>query len=226
MSENDLSSTKTKPFLLLIPLTLLVCTALILVQLKINNLLFPASSDVAYLVVAVLACMASTFFLNIQNRLQTNYIFSLCLIAIVMLIYSQTFESPKGDGAMLTSIWAQLFFLSRPAALGLAISTFVGYLLQVYRRDGKLESHCHLLSLLAGFAYLGGEIAGSYWAFIGWGRSWSWSGHFFVSAFTYLLFILVFHLPKAWFINPKQRAIGKATVMGSICLLMLGYKLL
>ncbi|MCT8986631.1 hypothetical protein [Shewanella phaeophyticola] len=198
----------------------------ILTLINTNSLLFPASSEMVYLVATALVCMLSLVFLSLQNRAQINYVFTLCAISLAMLMYSQMLTPPKDSSAMLTSIWAQLFFLSRPLALGLAIAGCLGYLIQALRSDANLESHSHLLSLFAGTAYLGGEIAGSFWHFIGWGRSWSWSGHFFLSALTYLLFILVFHIPKAWFSNANALCMAKAAVLGFISLLMLGYRLL
>ncbi len=201
----------------------LAVTALTLINA--NSLLFPGSSVTTYLVVTAIVGSLAACILPIRNVLQARYAWIVSSFALLLLIYSKTLEPPMGDSAMLTSLWAQLFFLSRPIALGLAIAACVGYLLHAFARDLRLESHSHLLSLLAGTAFLGGEIAGSYWAFIGWGRSWSWSGHFFFSALTYLLFILVFHLPKAWFANGKALALGKAAVLGFICVLMLGYRL-
>ncbi|ABZ78162.1 conserved hypothetical protein [Shewanella halifaxensis HAW-EB4] len=207
-------------------IVLLALAVMTLALINANSLLFPSSSVTIYLVVSAIVSLVSLCGLSIQSRLQANYVWAVCFIALLLLGYSQTLEPPTGDSAMLTSLWAQLFFLSRPIALGLAIAACLGYLLHAFWRDTRLESHSHLLSLLAGTAFLGGEIAGSYWAFIGWGRSWSWSGHFFFSALTYLLFILVFHLPKAWFPNGKGLAMGKAAVLGFICILMLGYRLL
>jgi hypothetical protein len=206
-------------------IVLLSIAVMILTLINANSILFPGSSVMTFLVVSTIVVLLSFCCLKLTNRLQANYGFTLCFIVLLMLGYSQALEPPKGDSAMLTSIWAQLFFLSRPIALGLAIAAFVGFIIQALHSEADLESHCHLLSLFAGTAFLGGEIAGSYWAFIGWGRSWSWSGHFFFSAFTYLLFILVFHLPKAWFANARALALGKGGVLGFICVLMLGYRL-
>ncbi|GGP37252.1 hypothetical protein [Shewanella saliphila] len=217
---------KTRLSIRFINVALFGLAILILTLINANSLLFPASSEIVYLVATALVCLLSVVFLSLQNRAQINYVFILCAIALAMLMYSQMLTPPKDSSAMLTSIWAQLFFLSRPLALGLAIAGCLGYLIQAIRSEANLESHSHLLSLFAGTAYLGGEIAGSYWAFIGWGRSWSWSGHFFLSALTYLLFILVFHIPKAWFSNASALYMGKAVVLGFISLLMLGYRLL
>lgn len=206
-------------------LVVLALSVMALILINANSLLFPGSSVTTYLVVTAIASSLSVCVLPIRSGIQARYAWIVSGLGLLLLIYSKTLEPPMGDSAMLTSLWAQLFFLSRPIALGLAIAACVGYLLHTFGRDARLESHSHLLSLLAGTAFLGGEIAGSYWAFIGWGRSWSWSGHFFFSALTYLLFILVFHLPKAWFANGKALALGKAAVLGFICVLMLGYRL-
>lgn len=207
-------------------LVVLALSVMALILINANSLLFPGSSVTTYLVVTAIASSLSVCVLPLRSGIQARYAWIVSGLGLLLLIYSKTLEPPMGDSAMLTSLWAQLFFLSRPIALGLAIAACVGYLLHAFGRDARLESHSHLLSLLAGTAFLGGEIAGSYWAFIGWGRSWSWSGHFFFSALTYLLFILVFHLPKAWFANGKALALGKAAVLGFICVLMLGYRLL
>ncbi|EDQ00268.1 hypothetical protein [Shewanella benthica] len=230
MSDTSLKPVIT-PFMViltarLVNIVLFALAVMILSLINSNCLLFPGSSVTTYLVVSAIVSLASLCCLHLTNRLQAHYVFIVCFIALLMLGYSQTLEPPKGDSAMLTSIWAQLFFLSRPIALGLAIAAFVSYSIQALRNDADLDSHCHLLSLLAGTAYLGGEIAGSYWAFIGWGASWSWSGHFLFSALTYLLFVLVFHLPKVWFSNPSALTMGKAAVLGFTCVLMLGYRVL
>ncbi len=220
------STSKMKISLRLANVGLLSLAIAKLILINTNSLLFPASSEMVYLVVTALVCVLSVVFLSLQNRAQINYAFVLCAIAIVMLIYSQMLAPLRDSGAMLTSVWAQLFFLSRPVALGLAIAGGLGYLIQALSNGSSLDSHSHLLSLFAGTIYLGGEIAGSYWAFIGWGRSWSWSGHFFLSALTYLLFISVFHIPKAWFSSASALCMAKAAVLGFISLLMLGYRLL
>ncbi|ABV88840.1 hypothetical protein [Shewanella pealeana] len=228
---NDVSLKQAKSFeqgfiaARLVSMVLLALSIMTLILINANSLLFPGSSVATYLVVTAIVSLLAVCILPIRSSLQANYVWSVCVLALLLLIYSKTLEPPIGDSAMLTSLWAQLFFLSRPIALGLAIAGCVGYLLHAFARDPRLENHSHLLSLLAGTAFLGGEISGSYWAFIGWGRSWSWSGHFFFSALTYLLFILVFHLPKAWFANGKALALGKAAVLGFICVLMLGYRL-
>ncbi|WOT04598.1 hypothetical protein [Shewanella youngdeokensis] len=209
-----------------VSITLLLLAIVTLYGVNASSRLFPASSDTIYLLVTAIVSLLSLCCLRFSNRVQAHYAIAVSAVALLMLAAMQIFEPPKGDSAMLTSIWAQVFFLSRPVALGLAIAALVGYLFQTKRIDARLDSHCHLLSLLAGTAFLAGEIAGSYWAFIGWGRSWSWSGHFFFSALTYLLFILVFHLPKAWFPNARALAMGRAAVLGFISLLMLGYRVL
>ncbi|MCG9728608.1 hypothetical protein L1D44_01900 [Shewanella sp. Isolate13] len=206
-------------------IVLLALAVMTLSLINADSLLFPSSSVMTYLVVTAIVSLVCLCGFSIKTRLQANYVWAVTFVALLLLGYSQTLEPPTGDSAMLTSLWAQLFFLSRPIALGLAIAASLGYLFHGVWRDTHLESHSHLLSLLAGTAFLGGEIAGSYWAFIGWGRSWSWSGHFFFSALTYLLFILVFHLPKAWFANARALGMGKAAVLGFICVLMLGYRL-
>jgi hypothetical protein len=230
MSETSLRSigiaSKMRLSVRLANVVLLGLAVFILILINNKSLLFPASSEIIYLVATALICLLSVVFLSLQNRAQINYVFVLSVTALAMLLYCQMLTPPTESSAMLTSVWAQLFFLSRPLALGLAIAGFVGYVIQALRSDANLESHCHLLSLFAGTAYLGGEIAGSYWAFIGWGRSWGWSSHFFLSALTYLLFILVFHIPKAWFSNASALCMGKAVVLGFISLLMLGYRLL
>lgn len=190
------------------------------------SVFFPSGSETAYLIVGAIVSLIALLGLNLTNSLRVKYVFIVCFIALLLLGYSQTLEPPTGDSAMLTSIWAHLFFLSRPIALGFALAALVGFIIQSRHSDARLDRHSHLLSLLAGTAFLAGEIAGSYWAFIGWGKSWSWSGHFFFSALIYLLFVLVFHLPRVWFPNSSALSMGKAGVLGITCALMLGYRVL
>lgn len=212
----------TKLFLILL---FAVCLALIgLIQL--STPFFPSSSQSMFVLLTCLIILLSVFTLNLSLINHVYCGFTLCFIALILIGIHQVIEPPKGDSSMLSSIWAQLFFISRPVALGLAITGCIGFIYQSVNKNSNLEAHCHLFSLLAGTTFLAGEIAGSYWAFIGWGKSWSWTGHFYVSALTYLLFILVFHLPKAWFNSPEKLAMGKASVLGVISAFMLGYKLI
>ncbi|MBR9726904.1 hypothetical protein ACFOD0_08430 [Shewanella intestini] len=177
-----------------------------------------------FLLSSSLMMLLSLLPFKITDQYQLKFALIICFIVAVFLGYQYTFDIPTSNSAMLLPIWSQLFFLSRPVAVGFGIAACVGYLLQSRNKDYHLDNHCHMLSLLAGTAFLVGEVAGNFWAFLGWGKSWGWTGHFYVSALTYLLLVLVFHLPKAWFNSASRLALGKAVLLGFICLLILGYK--
>lgn len=154
-----------------------------------------------------------------------HYRFCCCIIAAFLLAITTGYNAPEEASAILTYLWAQLFFLSRPLTLGLVSAAAIGYWLLYHRRDQRLQIHCHLLVLLAGLTFLIGEISGSYWAMQGWGRTWGWSSHFFFSALFYLLLMLVFHFPRKWLRTLKQLNLAKALLLTGIAALQVGYRL-
>ncbi len=223
------SSVSVKMLNMLCRLCVIFILAIVFVELwfvNLQSMLFPSSSVTVYLLVTSGVLLFAVSMISITGSLHRWFLLFACFLAGGGLILCNYQLAPSGDSAMLTSVWAHLFFLSRPIALGCGIAAFIGYLIQIYHSDPRLENLSHILSLIAGTSFLGGEIAGSYWAFIGWGKSWSWSGHFFFSALIYLLFILVFHLPKSWCRHARSLYIGRAIVLGVTSSLMLGYKLI
>ncbi|QIZ78677.1 hypothetical protein [Ferrimonas lipolytica] len=146
--------------------------------------------------------------------------------SLILLLISAFYSVPLDNSSMLTYVWANLFFLSRPLAMGCALVAAIGYALLYSADSQRLAARCHQLALLSGVLFLSGEISGSYWAAQGWGHSWSWSSHFFFSALIYLLLNLVFHFPPRWLATKQKMYAAKGSLLGFIVVVQLGYRLL
>ncbi len=118
-------------------------------------------------------------------------------------------EPYRNESFMMGYLFAQLFFLSRPLSLGLTLFALGG------ARDclGKDPSPGMLFqsqkaALLAGLIFLGGEISGCYWGFMGWGTTWRWSGNFYFSAMIFVLYMMALHVPRSLFPSARAYAWG------------------
>ncbi|WP_051202067.1 hypothetical protein [Ferrimonas senticii] len=196
-----------------------------LAEVYLKNHQFPMSSTLMLLLIGALMLLLSGQLSLSASGVSRQYRYGCSAAALVLLALASRYSAPDEASSVLTYLWAQLFFLSRPLTLGLVLAAAIGYLLLIKQRDQRLQIHCHLLALLAGLAFMCGEVAGSYWAMQGWGRTWSWSSHFFFSALFYLLLILVFHFPRQWLRSQKQLNLAKALLLLFIALLQVGYRI-
>ncbi|MBW3138120.1 hypothetical protein KUV56_01110 [Ferrimonas balearica] len=210
----------TLPRLWLALAALLVLADLLRIGLAVP--LYPASSERVFLAGAALAMLL--FAQLLPNRTPANHVaWATLVMALTLWLIACGKGQPPGDNVMLIPLSAQLFFFSRPLSIGLCL--LAALTLLTSRDDKALTQLGRWYALVAGIAFLGGEIVGSFWSFYGWGRTWSWSAHFFFSALVYLLLILVFHLPKRWLGRERDMALAQAALVAAIALTNLGYKL-
>ncbi len=134
--------------------------------------------------------------------------FFLTLLACGSLVI----EKQQHDSFMMGYIFAKLFFFSCPLSLGLTFFALGG----AANRFLKLEEHTDTVILaqskntafLAAIIFLGGEISGCYWGFMGWGTTWRWSGNFYFSAMLFILYMVSLHVPRSMFSSTKAWNLG------------------
>lgn len=121
----------------------------------------------------------------------------LLLLALVSLIPDQV----RHDSFMMTYLFAILFFLSRPLSLGFTLYSLAGmaHLITDKKADNRMLKTSKDAALIASILFLGGEIVGCYWGFMGWGTTWRWSGNFQFSAMLFVLFMVSLHIPATLF---------------------------
>jgi hypothetical protein len=144
-------------------------------------------------------------FVSIRPRVNA---FFLTLLACGSLLIEERFH----DSFMMGYVFAKLFFLSRPLSLGLTFFALGG----VANNLLKADEHDHAMILkqsknaafLAAIIFLGGEICGCYWGFMGWGTTWRWSGNFYFSAMLFVLFMVSLHVPRSLFSSTKAWNFG------------------
>lgn len=105
-----------------------------------------------------------------------------------------------------------LFFFLRNGSMGLflvAVSFFSSVSWVASENATKvLQLHYgRNFTLLGAAVFLAGEVAGSWWAFEGWGDPWRWSRGFLFAGAMFLLSMLPLHLPAASGRTPGGTAI-------------------
>ncbi len=132
-------------------------------------------------------------------------------------------EEFRHDTFMMTYIFAVLFFLSRPVSLGLTLYALGGAtdcLLTGKNGYARMIATSKSTVLLATIIFLGGEIAGCYWGFMGWGTTWRWSGNFYFSAMLFVLFMVALHVPRSLFSSTKAYTLGFSIPLTVIAIAM------
>jgi hypothetical protein len=133
--------------------------------------------------------------------------FWLILLACGSLV---TEESPH-NSFMMNYIFAVCFFLSRPLSLGLTLYALGGAADCLLKKDDtvtRITGTSKDAAFLAAILFLGGEIAGCYWGFMGWGTTWRWSGNFYFSAMLFVLFMGSLHVPRSVFSSARSFHLG------------------
>jgi len=147
--------------------------------------------------------------------------FFLTLLACGSLVIE---DSPH-DSFMMGYIFAKLFFLSRPLSLGLTLFALGGAATSIFLKmdenaDGMILAQSKNAAFLAAIIFLGGEICGCYWGFMGWGTTWRWSGNFYFSAMLFVLFMVSLHVPRSLFPSVKAWNLGFSIPLAVIALAM------
>ena len=129
--------------------------------------------------------------------------------ALILILLALTSLIPDGvshDSFMMTYIFAILFFLSRPLSLGFTLFALAGMgdLLTSNNNNYRIRKTSKDAALMASIIFLGGEIVGCYWGFLGWGTTWRWSGNFQYSAMLFVLFMVSLHIPSTLFRNKRS----------------------
>ncbi|GAA4875998.1 hypothetical protein [Ferrimonas pelagia] len=203
----------------------LVSMGLIFDTLDGAILLASSNKKVLLQLAALLICLCALVPLR-QPTLQRRLTLGALSMATILLIISTFVVPHSSDNIMLTYLWAHLFFVSRPLAVGFALISAWGLYLTATVRHRRLQEISEIYALLAGTLFLGGEIAGAWWAFEGWGRSWGWSDNFMFSAMVYLMLILAFHLPRTVLRKRAHHNLAQAAVLALTALTLVGYRIL
>ena len=144
----------------------------------------------------------------------------LLLLAFVSLVPDQV----RHDSFMMTYLFAILFFLSRPLSLGFTLYSLAGmaHLIVDKEADNRILKTSKDAALVASILFLGGEIVGCYWGFMGWGTTWRWSGNFQFSAMLFVLFMVSLHIPATLFRTRLGRNLAfSLPLLGvSLCLVL------
>lgn len=134
------------------------------------------------------------------------------IIAVFLILLaagSMITEDYRHLSFMMAYIFARLFFLSRPVSLGLTLFA-LGGAADIFLRDEDpgILFQSKQAAFLAAIVFLGGEIAGCYWGFAGWGTTWRWSGNFYFSAMLFVLYMVALHVPRSVFSSAKAHSLG------------------
>lgn len=159
-----------------------------------------------------------------SNRPYFNALF-LSMLAGASLIT----EAVHHNTFMMTYAFAVLFFLSRPLSLGLSLYALGGAADCLLRGVGLYDNIWATskdTAFLAAIIFLGGEIAGCFWGFMGWGTTWRWSGNFYFSAMIFVLFMVSLHTPRSLFSTKKTYILGFTIPLVAIVLAMMFSKVL
>ncbi len=144
-------------------------------------------------------------FVSIRPRVNA---FFLTLLACGSLLIEEHFH----DSFMMGYLFAKLFFLSRPLSLGLTLFALGGAANSLLKADehdlAMISEQSKNAAFLAAIIFLGGEICGCYWGFMGWGTTWRWSGNFYFSAMLFVLFMVSLHVPRSVFSSTKAWNFG------------------
>ena len=120
---------------------------------------------------------------------------------LLLALFSLIPDGVSHDSFMMTYIFAILFFLFRPLCLGFVLYSLAGmvHVLSTEEVDVRIVKTSKDAAFMASILFLGGEIIGCYWGFIGWGTTWRWSGNFQFSAMLFILFMVSLHVPAKLF---------------------------
>lgn len=149
-----------------------------------------------------------------------------CLTAFFIMLLamgSLLNESFQHDSFMMGYIFAKLFFLSRPLSFGLTLFALAGAWDACFtseRLRAEVLCQSRQAALLGGLIFLGGEISGCFWGFMGWGTTWRWSGNFYFSAMLFVLYMVALHVPRSVFSTAKAKALGFFSPLAVISLAM------
>ncbi len=142
---------------------------------------------------------------------------------ILLAAASLVTEDDRNLSFMTAYIFARLFFLSRPLSLGLTLFALGGAADSLIKNDQRAAAvffQSKQAAFLGAIIFLGGEIAGCYWGFAGWGTTWRWSGNFYFSAMLFVLYMAALHVPRSVFTSAKAYALGFFSPLAVIALAM------
>jgi len=139
--------------------------------------------------------------ISLQNDCNSKRPLFSALLLILLALMSLIPDGVSHDSFMMTYIFAILFFLSRPLSLGFTLFSLAGManLLTSTGNNTRVRKTSKDAALMASIIFLGGEIVGCYWGFLGWGTTWRWSGNFQYSAMLFVLFMVSLHIPSTLF---------------------------
>ena len=143
------------------------------------------------------------------------------ILLVVMALCAMVPEAVRHDTFMMGFLYAKLFFLSRPLSLGLTLFALAGSAESIMGAEkGRVlaTTEARNTAMLAALCFLGGEIAGCYWGFVGWGTTWRWSGNFYFSAMVFVLFMAALHVPRSVFASVRSYAWAMFTPLGLLAL--------
>lgn len=130
-------------------------------------------------------------------------------------------EPVHHDTFMMKYIFAVLFFLSRPLSVGCTAFAIAGLFDCLYRgNDNRVAMISKDIALLGATLFLAGEIAGTYWGFVGWGTTWRWSGNFYLSAMLFVFFMVSLHIPRTLFTTSKTYYCASVTPLSIVFLFL------
>ncbi len=181
-----------------------------------------ATCTIAAIVLVVCQCFSLPC--DMENSRPRYTALFLLLLAVASLVP----ESVRHDPFMMTYIFAILFFLSRPLSLGCTLYALSGmaHLLTTDSSDTRMRRTSKDAAFAASIFFLGGEIVGCYWGFMGWGTTWRWSGNFLFSAMIFVLFMVSLHVPSHLFRSRRMSDIVFSSPLLLITLLMVLSKVL
>lgn len=139
--------------------------------------------------------------ISLQNDWNSRRPLYSALFLILLALMSLIPDGVSHDSFMVTYIFAILFFLSRPLSLGFTLFSLAGMadLLTSTGNNARIRKTSKDAAFMASIIFLGGEIIGCYWGFLGWGTTWRWSGNFQYSAMLFVLFMVSLHIPSTLF---------------------------
>ncbi|PHR29872.1 MAG: hypothetical protein COA36_03185 [Desulfotalea sp.] len=153
-------------------------------------------------IAAIILGLCQCITLHYDSSSKRPFFTALLLLSLVLasLVPDEAFH----DSFMMTYIFAVLFFLSRPFSLGFTLFSLAGMadILTTKSNTGnnsRMSKTSKDAAFMASIIFLGGEIIGCYWGFLGWGTTWRWSGNFQFSAMLFVLFMVSLHIPATLF---------------------------
>jgi hypothetical protein len=150
------------------------------------------------------------------------------LLAAVALLVSVFLTEPSSPEHYLVYERpdVNLFFYLRNSAAGLIALAISCFMMTLFPKNTAESEAAHLFhgrnfTLLGAGFYMAGEVAGSWWAFEGWGDPWRWSRGFLLAGAMFLLAMLPLHLPPPYRKHPKITALLASLPLSAFILLHL-----